>query len=578
MFKAVIFVLLAALVNIHSKALAQPQMQEHWQLQHIDIKGVESELEDNISRYISHYLEQPFEQQQLDPMRQAVEQAMQALGYYHSRLSFIVTPSNNTLQLNIEMSEPLSWNEIAVNMIGPAQDDDALHNLLADLPIKVGQTVRHDLYQQAKSSLESLLLERGYFDFKWQRSELLIDKGARTAIVNWQLDGGKRYRFGQLQVSQNTKATQYIRSLATFKQGTPFQGGLLSDYTLALNATPYFRSAKVYPQLKDRHDGVLPVRVDVQDKPDNSFEVGGGYSTDLGAKARLKWSKPWITDDGHFLESNLSVSERRQDITGSYTIPVADPNNDVWRVLSGYQFNDDIQAGINSKIWNIQLQRQWLTDDNWIRTAFIKREHENTEQDGERFETEMLLPGISYAKKQTKGGTTPYWANERLLSLEVASDSLVSSTSLLKARWNNAWLRNYQQQHFVISRINLGAIVVDDIHEVPFNMRFFAGGDQSIRGFAYRSIGPKEDDKEVGGKYLVTGSLEYNYQFLPSWRAAVFIDAGTATNDFSEKWSVGAGFGFRYITPVGPIRIDHAWGLSKESKSTRLSIVIGPEI
>nr|WP_239032276.1 autotransporter assembly complex family protein [Pseudoalteromonas sp. MMG022] len=553
-------------------------MQEHWQLQHIDIKGVESELEDNISRYISHYLEQPFEQQQLDPMRQAVEQAMQALGYYHSRLSFIVTPSNNTLQLNIEMSEPLSWNEIAVNMIGPAQDDDALHNLLADLPIKVGQTVRHDLYQQAKSSLESLLLERGYFDFKWQRSELLIDKGARTAIVNWQLDGGKRYRFGQLQVSQNTKATQYIRSLATFKQGTPFQGALLSDYTLALNATPYFRSAKVYPQLKDRHDGVLPVRVDVQDKPDNSFEVGGGYSTDLGAKARLKWSKPWITDDGHFLESNLSVSERRQDITGSYTIPVADPNNDVWRVLSGYQFNDDIQEGINSKIWNIQLQRQWLTDDNWIRTAFIKREHENTEQDGERFETEMLLPGISYAKKQTKGGTTPYWANERLLSLEVASDSLVSSTSLLKARWNNAWLRNYQQQHFVISRINLGAIVVDDIHEVPFNMRFFAGGDQSIRGFAYRSIGPKEDDKEVGGKYLVTGSLEYNYQFLPSWRAAVFIDAGTATNDFSEKWSVGAGFGFRYITPVGPIRIDHAWGLSKESKSTRLSIVIGPEI
>ncbi|WP_234401249.1 autotransporter assembly complex protein TamA [Pseudoalteromonas sp. T1lg23B] len=578
MFKAVIFVLLAALVNMQCNAQEQLQVPEHWQLQHIKIEGVESSVEDNISRYIGHYLDQPFAQRQLEPLREAVEQAMQALGYYHSRISFIATPSNNTLQINIEADQPLSWNEVSVHLLGSAHYDKALNSLLADLPIAVGQTVRHDQYQQAKSSLESLLLERGYFDFKWQRSDLLIDKSERTARVKWQLDGGERYQFGELQVSQNTKATQYIRSLSTFEQGTPFQGALLSDYTLALNATPYFHSAKVYPQLKDRHDGLLPVRVDVVDKPDSSFEVGGGYSTDLGAKARLKWTKPWITDDGHFLESNLSVSERRQDIIGSYTIPVADPNNDVWRVLGGYQFNDDIQQGINSKIWNVQLQRQWLTSDNWIRTAFIKREHETTEQDGERLETEMLLPGISYAKKQTMGGTTPYWANERLFSLEMASDALVSSTSLLKVRWNNAWLRNYQQQHFVISRVNLGAIVADDIHEVPFNMRFFAGGDQSIRGFSYRSIGPKEGDKEVGGKYLVTGSLEYNYQFLPSWRAAVFVDAGTATNDFSEKWSVGAGFGIRYITPVGPIRIDHAWGLSKESKSTRLSIVIGPEI
>ncbi|CAH9064944.1 Translocation and assembly module subunit TamA [Pseudoalteromonas sp. CIP111854] len=569
MFRVVLLMLWLAFVSFSHTVSAQSQSQK------IEILGVDGELKSNVEGFTRRYQTQTLNHQQL---HNSVSQALQALGYYHSQISLEAERNNETLVINIKPGEPLSWNEINVQVDGDAKKDTVFSVLLTKLPIQVDQTVRHDFYQQAKSNIESLLLERGYFDFKWLRKEMLIDKRARLAKVFWHLDSGNRYRFGTLNISKQTQATQYIQSLATFDPKSMFDSALLSDYTLALNATPYFRSAKVYPLLNRRQNGSLPIRVEVVDKPANSFEVGGGYSTDLGAKGRLKWTKPWITNDGHFLEGNLSVSQRRQDITGSYTVPVLDPNNDVWRILGGYQVNDDLQEGIESKIWNIQLQRQWLISDSWVRTAFIKREHETTEQEDKTFKTEMLLPGISYAKKQTKGGTTPYWANEQLISLEVASDSLVSSTSLVKARWNNAWLRSYEQKHFAISRINLGAIVVDDINAVPFNMRFFAGGDQSIRGFAYRSVGPKEDNKDIGGKYLATGSLEYNYQFLPSWRAALFIDAGTATNDFSEKWSVGAGFGFRYITPIGPIRIDHAWGVSKKSKSTRLSIVIGPEI
>nr|WP_238937604.1 autotransporter assembly complex family protein [Pseudoalteromonas sp. S16_S37] len=557
---------------------ANVNAQTPWSMQHFSLSGVDGEIKSNVEGFIQGYLNQPYDQQQQESIHLSIEQALQAMGYYHSQIVITSKPSDETLNIHIELNEPLYWRDIRVEITSEAKDDKALVALLAKLPIKTNKVVRHDIYKQAKSAVESLLLERGYFDFKWIKSELLINKRERIAKAVWQLDSGLRYRFGKLSVSKSTQASEYIQSLSTFEFNSSFDSALLSDYTLALNATPYFSSAKVYPLLKDRKNGLLPIKVDVVDKPANSFEVGGGYSTDLGVKGRLKWSRPWVTDDGHFFEGNVSLSERRQDVTGSYTIPVADPNNDVWRVLGGLQVNDDLQQGIESRIWNVQLQRQWLTDDYWIRTAFIKREHETTEQEGDVFKSEMLLPGISYAKKQSKGGATPYWANERLISLEVASDSLISSTSLVKARWNNAWLRNYEHKHFVINRINLGAIVVDDIHSVPFNMRFFAGGDQSIRGFSYHSVGPKEGSKDIGGKYLVTGSLEYNYQFLPSWRAALFVDAGTATNDFSEKWSVGAGFGFRYLTPVGPIRLDHAWGVSKDSKSTRLSIVIGPEI
>ena len=143
----------------------------------------------------------------------------------------------------------------------------------------------------------------------------------------------------------------------------------------------------------------------------------------------------------------------------------------------------------------------------------------------------------------------------------------------------NAWLQTYLDRHLIFLKANIGAMLVDDIDNVPFSLRFYAGGDQSVRGFAYQSISPEDEaGRLIGGKYLITGTVEYNYQFAESWRAALFVDSGTATNDFTDRVEVGAGFGIRYLTPVGPVRIDHAWGLTKESNSTRLSITIGPEI
>ncbi len=554
-------------------ALAQPKA-----IKSISVNGIDGQLKDNVVGFVAPFIAGQFGDYERSEMHKDVLQAMQALGYYQTKVIFNKPYDSDSLNIDIVPGEPMLWRSVDIKIAGQANLDDKVSALLANIDIKKGKRVRHDLYEGVKGALESLLLERGYFDFNWLRTELRVNKGQNYADAVLHIDSGVRYLFGQVHINEQTLAQNYIRTLATFKRGDAYSTALLSDYNLALNSTPYFTTAKVYPLLKDRKNGQVPIHVEVVDKPANSYEVGGGYSTDLGAKLRFKWSKPWITDDGHFADSNLTLSQRQQDLTGSYVIPVDNPNDDLWRILGGYQRKNDVIEGIETQIWSVQLQRQWLTSDNWVRTAFIKREHESNRQDGSVLRTEMLLPGISYAKKQRLGGTLPYWGNERLLSVEMASDSLISSTSLIKFRWNNAWLRNFGKEHLVYSRLDLGAIVTDDIEQVPLNMRFFAGGDQSIRGFSYQSVAPRQDGQLVGAKYLVTSTLEYNYQFLDDWRGAVFVDAGTATNDFSEKWAVGAGVGLRYLTPIGPIRLDLAWGVSKDSKSARLSIVIGPEI
>ncbi|MCG7564005.1 autotransporter assembly complex family protein [Pseudoalteromonas sp. McH1-42] len=570
-------VLVVLLFSFHSLAIASSGISEFTIHSAPDSAELTDEARDNVIRFMASYVGKPFTPRRTKLINKDVTKALQALGYYRHTLSVVFDPQTRGVALHLDPGTPLSWHKVEISLQGV--EDETLRSRLIAGAIQAGEQVRHDQYEATKAQIESLLLELGYFDFQWQKKQLTVEPELQQVSATLVLSAGPRYRFGALRLSSESKAIDFARALSPFQPGELYAADKLSEYNLTLNETPYFQSVRVYPLLKARQEGEVPIRVELVDKPANSYEVGGGYSTELGAKARFKWSKPWITDGGHSMTSDLNVSQRQQDISAAYTIPMSDPNSDVFRVLGGYQLQDDLTEGVDTKTWNIQVQRQWLTSGNWVRTAFLKREHETSEQDGEVLKTEMLIPGISYAKKQTLGGMLPYWGNERLISVELASDSVISSTSLLKVRWRNAWLRNLEQRHFFLTRLEVGAIVADDIAAVPFNMRFFAGGDQSVRGFAYQSVAPRDaDGKLLGGKYLATASAEYNYQLLPNWRVALFVDSGTATDDFKEKWALGAGFGLRYLTPVGPIRLDHAWGLSKDSKSTRLSIVIGPEM
>ncbi|CCQ11682.1 membrane protein [Pseudoalteromonas luteoviolacea B = ATCC 29581] len=546
-------------------------------LKTINVPEVSDEIAKNIRVFLAPVIDKPINQISSDFVLNETKQALAAFGYYEPQVQLEWANGAEQLNVIVTLNRQMVWSKVAVTVSGSGKDDIALIQMIANLPVKQGQPVDHSHYESSKKALEDLLLERGYFDFKWQKSQLRVSLKEYRASAVFNLDTAQRYEFGQISISQNSVAKVFALRLAPFVTGDGYDANKLSKYSVRLNETPYFNSVRVYPQIGQRANQQVPVQVEVVDKPDNSFEVGGGFSTDLGAKGRFKWSKPWITEDGHYFETNLSVSEKQQDITTSYTIPVDDPLTDVWRVSTGYKLEDGLVNDNYSEVLTVQLQRQWLTGENWVRTAFVRREKENYRIENDERTTHMTIPGISWAKKQKRGGTLPTWGEERLIAIEAASTDLASSSNMVRIQWKNAWLRSVDR-HYFYSRVDLGAIISPNITEVPYSLRFYAGGDQSIRGFKYQSISPLEEGIETGGRYLVTGTLEYQYQFAPKWRAALFVDAGTATNDFSEDISIGPGFGVRYLTPIGPIRFDHAWSLGEGNTSTRLSIVIGPEI
>ena len=548
-----------------------------------ELSGIEGQLLDNVSFYLAKVKNESATKQLKRHSIDQIKTSLKALGYYEPKITLSFEQDGDVqdelviMKVDIDPGTEVRIAKLNYHLQGEGKDDNALTQVIKKLPLVQGNVINHAIYEKSKSMIESQLLELGYFDAQWQANELGISLKDHSAIVTFKINTGPRYTYGPIVISSDTPAVKYIRSLASFKTGEAYQAHIISQYNLDIASTPYFKSVRVYADIEHRENKQIPIKVDVLHKPANSYEIGGGFSTDLGAKARIKWSKPWVGTDGHYFETDAVVTDYEKEFEFAYTVPVNDPVDDVWRYAFGYKSENNSDTQKYVRTLTTQLQRQWLTESNWIRTAFIKHEREDFEIANAPDTTEMLLPGISFAKKKTKGGTTPFWGNQWLFSAEVGLEDALSSTDLLKLQFQTALLRTYRNNHLFYVKSKLGAILVDDITTVPASMRFFAGGDQSIRGFKYESISPEKNDELVGGKYLVTGTLEYNYQFAPSWRAALFVDGGTSTNDFSEDIDVGTGIGIRWLTPIGPIRIDHAWAIT-DNNNTRFSVTIGPEI
>lgn len=149
--------------------------------------------------------------------------------------------------------------------------------------------------------------------------------------------------------------------------------------------------------------------------------------------------------------------------------------------------------------------------------------------------------------------------------------------------WGRAkWLTTFFQHHRVISRIEQGAIWVDDIQNIPPSIRFFTGGDQTVRGYSYESLSPRDSNGQlVGGQYLSVASIEYDYEIAENWRVALFVDSGTATNSYKKgqvEWQTGAGPGIRWVTPLGPLKLDFAFAISEPGSPWRIHFSMGPDL
>ncbi|PAR50168.1 hypothetical protein CGT94_09595 [Vibrio metoecus] len=547
----------------------------------LEITGLSGAEKDNVDAYLSSIAPQDYStslrfQSQLE---KSITEALNALGYYHASLHFTVSEDNQRLSVAVTLGEVTRFSEVDIVISGEAENDRDFQRLIRRSGLKVGQSLNHSLYDNLKSGIRNLALQKGYFNGDFQDSRLEVIPELNQARVKLHFDSGIRYQFGATTVEGSQIDENRVMSLRPFKQGDPYLVSQVGEFNQNLSNTDWFSSVFVEPDLSQLDQGrELPMKVSLAPQARNQLETGLGYSTDVGVRGSLKWKKPWVNSLGHSFDSSFSLSAPEQTITAGYKIPLDDVLHEYYRIQYGMKHVD--KRDTESLESNLALERHWQLDGGWHRTIFIRYLLENYEQGLQDDNSQFLLPGVTYTRTRTRSsGSLLTWGDKQTITLEYGDPALLSSTRVARVQAGSSWLRTYARNHRGLIRVDGGANLADQFDQLSPSLRFFAGGDNNLRGYGYESISPKDASGALtGAKYIATSSIEYQYRLTGNWWAAMFMDVGDAFND-NPDWKKGAGVGVRWVSPVGPIRLDFAWGLdANPGEAFKIHFTLGPEL
>ncbi|WP_435103827.1 autotransporter assembly complex protein TamA [Arhodomonas sp. AD133] len=550
----------------------------------VSVEGPSGRALDNVRAYLAEPPEVGSEREARAYARRAVEvarRALQAVGYYDATVDTRVEAVDDGWRLvaTVAPGEPVRLRNVGVRLQGAGRDDRVFQRVVDGLPLTSGEVLDHGAYETAKSRLRSTALNRGYFDAAFERSRIAVNTAERWADVTLVFATGPRYRLGRVDFRGEVPFDDdLLQRLVPYEEGTAYRTDHIADLNRNLIDSGYFGDVEVMTERDKALPGeAVPVRVKVSARDPNTVGFGAGFSTDEGARVRVNWERHWVNAAGHTAGADLRISQVRQNVTGEYVIPLRDPLDDRLQFQTGLQ-NEDFEDTRSTR-YTLAVRRQQHFDSGWERVQSLRLLYEDFTQGAQENETLLLMPGISFSRTRSRGGVDPYWGDRQSFSLEVAEEHLLSDINMARLLVGTKLLRTYLDRHQVSLRMDAGAIATNDFEAVPSSLRFFAGGDSSVRGFGYQTLAPEDDDGDlIGGRYLLTGSAEYGYRFAPSWRAAAFIDAGNAFDDVDTDMKVGTGVGIRWISPVGPVRVDFAWGVSEPDPPFRLHISLGPPL
>ncbi|PHM42866.1 membrane protein [Xenorhabdus szentirmaii] len=280
------------------------------------------------------------------------------------------------------------------------------------------------------------------------------------------------------------------------------------------------------------------------------------------------------------MSTSLNVSAREQVIDASYKMPLkVNPLEEYYELQTGYKrkdLNDTISdtATLNlARNWDRSTGWQYGINLRWSLSHFTQANVTNT--------TMLIYPGANVSRIRQRGGTMPYWGDSQRYSIDISDKDWQSDVDFFVFQANHVWIRTYNEAHRFVMRADFGWIETNEFDEVPPDLRFFAGGDRSIRGYKYQKVSPKDKKgKLIGASKLAVGSLEYQYNVHGNWWSALFIDSGEAVNDIKKSnFKTGAGIGVRWASPVGPIKFDIATPIGdSDNHGVQFYIGLGAEL
>ncbi len=508
-----------------------------------------------------------------------IRAALEPYGYYDATVVPDVQRVGATVNVTfaVTLGAPVRVATSTVVMNGAAHDDVVVMRSVTRFKPRVGQVLDHGVYEASKQEVASHLVDRGYFDANLATRRIEVTRATHAAVMDVGWDSGARYNFGKTTFGPNQLRPGLLVPLLPWKPGEPYDQAKLLDMQQSLINLDYFGVVDVSPDLEHKVDGAVPIAISTTPAKRNVYSAGLSYGTDSGAGVQLGFNRRWINQRGHKADAQIEWAQKRKIVAAQYRIP-AFGWLDGWYALST-NLRDEQTDAVNDRLAEIIASRTGRLRD-WNLTVAMHAQRERY-QDAlfpafDRFAT-LVFPALSVQTSRGDDKLYPRHGWGMNADLRGGVTAIGSDVDFAQLRVQGNFVRSFGQRDRLLLRGEIGRTFTSSFDQLPPSLRFYAGGDRSVRGYGYQEIGPRVNGKNVGARNLAVFSVEGEHRWSQTWGGAVFVDAGDAF-DGSPKAHVGIGVGLRWRSPVGPVRIDIAHGLNDPDSPVRLHLNIGSDL
>ncbi len=529
----------------------------------IDVTGVDNELKKNIELHMPVTVpectaDRAEVNQFFNTVKKNLRKATRALGYYDAELVSGGSIVDNCwkLRMRITPGKSTKVTSILTQVVGEGKKEKLFTDILKKPPYSKGDVLNHQKYTDFKTQLSEAAQTLGYYDAEFEQHSIKVDPTSYRASVVLILNTGKRYHYGEITVDQKLLSDNAMAKYILLKTGNPFNAEDLINQQQLLQRSGYFNLIKVEVLNEQAKNYLLPVVITLTPKKRNAYKFKVGYGSDTGARVAAEMNRRYLGKSGKQLKIKAQYAEKLPEFSVQLLHPRNNPDDN--SLIYSLELKKDSNDDIDSNTLSVGGTFVRKFENGWVRSASLTAIKDKTQVDGEdETDAELLMFGVGFERVSADSLIYPKDGWRLKLSLDTALEAVLSDQNITRFKVQAKGIKELGSGR-ILARMNLGSTIVSDFDRLPKRLRFFAGGSTSVRGYTFEGLGEVNDNgKVIGGKQLLDLSLEYQHPISDSWSAAVFIDAGNAF----ESWDapglkVGVGFGARWRSPVGPVRID----------------------
>ncbi len=577
----------------------------------VEIRGVDEQLRANVLAYLSFEryrkggaeLNADTVERLHERVEREVQAALKPFGYYEPKVDSTVTDLGHDdwrVLVDITPGTPVLIEHIDVRVDGPGERDPLFQRILQRVP-HPGERLNHAEYEAIKIDLQRTAASYGYFDAKMVRNELVVDPPNHKANIALELDSGERYRFGKTTIRQDAIKDGLARRYLRYHEGDLFDLTQVLHTQFALDDARYFVNLEVQPGEPDRKEHTVPVDIHADPRRRNNYSFAPGYATDTGARVTLGFEDRLLNSSGHSFSLQVQAAQvTRYNVQARYAIPIGDPAVESFalRAQIEQQTLADVTAYTQAFGPTITTVR-----GGWQYVGALNAVHTTSETINSTRTDSLLVPEIDFGSVPKGYYGEALFEHPLFAELRGSDTALGSNSNFIQLHAQAEHVFRIASGWHLLLRDELGASVVSGFSSLPAIYRFFAGGDNSVRGFYYNELSPLEAVCarnattgqiiltangacqqipgafiKVGGKDMVTGTVEVIRDLPKNLGVATFVDYGNAFDHFGTHLYYSVGVGLRVRLPVMTVGIDVAQPLNMPGAGPRLHINFSPKL